>query len=350
MRPYRPHFVPVTHTKGAKRAESEHGILAEAAADVKQARAGSPVPTLCYDDVAVAVSILIVNYRSYSELDVCLASLAPSMNVNDEIVIVDYETETARLDDLRARYAGVRWLPEAGNRGFAAGVNTAARHARGDYLVLLNPDTRAASRLVTALAAWMDAHPAIGAAGPRIQNEDGSVQPSARTFPGLTTVIGGRSTWWTRHFPNNWFSKRNLVARDATRELEIDWVSGACLITRRALFERLGGLDERFFMYWEDADYCRRVRQARFGVAFVPSVSVVHAVGRSSSYDVEAAIRAFHQSAFRLFVKHAGRVERLLAPAVWLGLACRRELRVRQARRERRRGTAWSAAAVRRTE
>jgi GT2 family glycosyltransferase len=153
----------------------------------------------------------------------------------------------------------------------------------------------------------------------------------------VTTLLGGRSTWLTRRLPNNWFSRRNLIGRDVLTPMQVDWVAGACLLTRRDLFERLQGLDESFFMYWEDADYCRRVTDAGFVCSYLPSATVLHVGGVSTQHDVSQAIRAFHRSAFRLYWKHASRLGRLPAPVVRAGLWARAELRVRQERRRQRR-------------
>jgi GT2 family glycosyltransferase len=162
------------------------------------------------------------------------------------------------------------------------------------------------------------------------------VQASARRFPDLTTAIAGRSTWLTRHFPDNWLTRHNLPARTADRPQTVDWLAGSCLLTRRDLFERLGGLDEGFFLYWEDADYCRRAAALGFGCTYLPTVSVRHAVGRSAALNPATAIRAFHASAYRMFAKHAGPLGRLSAPIVRLALWTRGEVLARGALRRTR--------------
>jgi GT2 family glycosyltransferase len=127
-------------------------------------------------------------------------------------------------------------------------------------------------------------------------------------------------------------SRRNLLGLDSRDAVEVDWISGACLMTRREMFEQLGGLDESFFLYWEDADYCRRIAAAGGRVAYLPSVSVRHFANGSARYDQPLAIRAFHRSAFRFYEKH-GRGGPLIAPLVRFGLYLRGELRLRQAMR-----------------
>jgi GT2 family glycosyltransferase len=217
-------------------------------------------------------------------------------------------------------------------------VNLAAARARAPYLLLLNPDTVVEGPVVHVLEAWMAAHADVGVTGARVLDADGTLQESARRFPDLTTWFGGRSTWLTSRFPDNFLTKRNLVAGTAVaagQPVDVDWVSGACLMTRRDVFDRVGGFDEGFFLYWEDADYCARVADAGFRRVYVPTVAVRHAAGRSASHDPAPAIRAFHRSAYRLYWKRASALGRLVAPAVKAGLWLRGEWRVRSVGRAR---------------
>ena len=277
----------------------------------------------------MSTAVLIVNNRAYDDLSRCLASLVPQLDAADEVVVVDYESDPLQL---AAAVAGhrVRALPRTDNLGFAAGVNLAAAQTRASHLLLLNPDTLADTPVVRVLEAWLTAHADVGVAGARVFNADGTVQPSARRFPDATTLFGGRSTWLTSRFPSNWFSRRNLVGLESNVPVEVDWVSGACFMTRRDVFERMGGFDEGFFLYWEDADYCRRVANAGLRRMYVPTASVRHVGGRSSEFALAMAIRAFHRSAFRMYWKHASLPGRIAAPAIYAGLWLRSEIKVRR--------------------
>jgi N-acetylglucosaminyl-diphospho-decaprenol L-rhamnosyltransferase len=277
----------------------------------------------------MSTAVLIVNYKAYDDLARCLASLSLHLEPSDEVVVVDYESDAAAL---AAAVAGHRLqtLPRADNLGFAAGVNLAAAITRSPFLLLLNPDTVTDTPVVRVLESWMAAHPEVGVAGARVYNANGSVQPSARRFPDMTTLFGGRSTWLTSRFPRNWFSRRNLVGLDSAVPVDVDWVSGACFMTRRDVFDRMGGFDDGFFLYWEDADYCRRVANAGLRRMYVPTASVRHVGGRSAEYSLARAIRAFHRSAFRMYWKHASLLGRLPAPAIWAGLWLRSEIKVRR--------------------
>lgn len=287
------------------------------------------------------VAVLIVNYRTYGALDRCLTSLRKYTSDEDEVAVVDWVSDEKLREDLAARHRRVRFLPHAGNRGFSAGVNLAAAATTAPILLLLNPDTELQGPVVRVLAEWLEAHPETAVVGPRVLNTDGTVQPSARRFPGLSTALGGRSTWLTRRFPNNWFSRHNLLHASPGQDREareVDWLSGSCFATPRSVFERLGGLDESLFMYWEDADYCRRAKALGFKCHHLPTTAVCHIGGLSSAQNVAPSIRAFHRSAFRLYWKHSG-VGRVAAPLVWMGLRLRAEIKIALRGRGRPPGT-----------
>ena len=282
----------------------------------------------------MAVAVLIVNFRGYGDLHRCLGSLAPHLRADDEVIVVDHESDPRQLKTVEACFPGLTAIPTESNAGFAAGVNLAARHATTPFLLLLNPDTIVQGPVLAVLETWLRQHPGTHVIGPRVLNPDGSTQPSARRRPGVSTLFGGRSSWLTRRRPGNWWSKRNLLGLDARTPLDVDWIAGACLMTRRDVFERLGGLDERFFLYWEDADYCRRVNAAGGRCTYLPLLDVKHFGGGSARYDPAVAIRAFHESAYYLYWKRSGIAGRLLAPLVRVALRLRGEWRLRRALRE----------------
>ncbi len=290
---------------------------------------------------SLPIAVLIVNFRVYEDLERALAAIERGSGADDEIVVFDQVSDPRRLEAVAARYPRARFLPSASNVGFAAAVNRAARETVAPCLLLVNPDTLLEPAVVDTLVAWLETHPETGLVGPRVVNDDGTVQASARRFPGPSAAIAGRSTWLSRRFPGNWLTRRNLVARDATGPVTVDWLAGSCLMVRRDLFERLGGFDEAFFLYWEDADLCRRAAALGFSCTYLPTVSVRHAGGRSAAQDPKAAIRAFHASAYRLYWKHGGVIARSAAPLVRAALWIRGELRAwwagRQARKARHR-------------
>ncbi len=279
------------------------------------------------------VSVLIVNFKVYEDLDRSLGALRPFLADDDEVVVVDNDWDRAKRAWLTGRHPGIRVVPTGENIGFAAAVNLAVRHSHRSSLLVLNPDAIVRGPVVRTLEAWLLDHPDTGVVGPRVLNPDGTVQPSARRFPGLTAAIGGRSSWLTERFPNNWLSRRNLLGLTGTAPIDVDWIAGSCFMTTRAAFDRVGGLDEQFFLYWEDADYCRRLASVGLKSTYLPSVSVQHTGGRSSELVPILAIRSFHQSAMRLRVKHGGPLARLSAPIAAVAMRVRMEWRVRRAAR-----------------
>jgi N-acetylglucosaminyl-diphospho-decaprenol L-rhamnosyltransferase len=279
----------------------------------------------------VRVSVLVVNYRAYAELDHCLRSLDRSPEPLD-IVVVDHASDARRLAPLRLHHREVRWIPCADNPGFAAGVNRGSRHARGDYLYLVNPDAVVEPEAATILADYLDAHPEVGVVGSRVLDPDGAIQGSARGFPGLSTAFAGRATWLTRAFPRNPLSRRNVLTGQHVRQpTQVDWVSGASLMVRGRAFHQIEGMDERFFLYWEDADLCRRLRDRGWLTVYHPGASVTHLCGRSSRASTQSIV-AFHQSAYRYFRKHATGVARLTAPLAYVALGTRLGVKLLAAR------------------
>jgi hypothetical protein len=271
-----------------------------------------------------SVDVVIVNYRSYDELARCLASLEPGRDRLERVVVVDHESDLEAASAICRRFPWTELIERSTNEGFATGVNLGVRMTRSPFFLLLNPDCVASADAIAETLAYMLTRADAAIVAPRIFNADGSLQGSARRFPGFTAAIAGRSSWLTRRFPDNPLSRHNLPALDErTEPLDVDWVSGACMLVRRGAFDQVGGMDENFFLYWEDADFCRRLQQQGWRTVYCPRASIVHAGGRSSIHAFRESLSAFHTSALLLFKKHATWPARLLLPAVALGLQLR---------------------------
>ena len=274
------------------------------------------------------LSAVIVNYLAYEPLADCLASLAPFVS-SSEIVVVDHHSQADSLARLRERFANVKFIPLPDNPGFAAGVNRGVRETTGELVLLLNPDC-IVDRDPRPLASWVAANRKAGVCGAIVRERNGSIQASARRFPGLTTGLAGRTSWLTRVWPSNPWTRRNLVLGLPSAPVEVDWVSGACMMVRRDAFAAVGGMDEQFFLYWEDADFCMRLRQAGWLTYYSPAMSVTHLTGRSSQHAREASLVAFHESAYRYYRKHG---VWWLAPMAFIALRGRLRLRLAMLRR-----------------
>jgi GT2 family glycosyltransferase len=267
---------------------------------------------------------VIVNYRSYEELTRCLSSLEPLRSAFATATVVDQESDTASAAVVGRTFPWAVIVERRLNEGFARGINAGAAPGRAPFLLLLNPDCVAGSDFVARLVDFAVAHPDAGIVGPRILNADGTIQGSARRFPDWSTFIAGRSSWLTKKFPKNPLSRWNLPATvEGSGTSRVDWVSGACMLVRRTAFEQAGGMDERFFLYWEDADLCKRLGDLGWRTIYLPEAEVVHAGGRSSVHAYRESLAAFHTSALKLFLKHARWPVRWLAPLLYVALQAR---------------------------
>ena len=207
---------------------------------------------------------------------------------------------------LHSAYPAVQIIQNAKNVGFARAVNQGLRAARAHFALVMNPDVILLPSALPRLMEFMTTHLDAGVAGPRLLDPDGTVQGSARRDPSAWTALFGRSAPLTQLFPNNPVSQRELPALSITGDtpVEVDWLSGACLLVRRTAWEQVGLLDERFFLFWEDADWCLRFRQAGWRVCYVPSASGTHVIGVSRARRRLGAVLDFHVSAYRYYRKH----------------------------------------------
>ena len=265
-------------------------------------------------------SVLIVGFHTYDEIGRCLASIE-AHEPDAEVIVVDHDADPVRGRELSQAHPRVTYDPRSENRGFAAGINRAARRATRPLLVILNPDVELRAPIVHTLAACLAAHPDAAIVGGLVREADGRVQASARRFPDLSTPFGGRTSWLTRVAPGNPLTRRNLASTNVEAGCsEVDWVTGACMMVRREVFESLGGFDERFFMYWEDSDLCLRALKAGWKTMYEPRAEVLHFTGRASRHAPVRSLVAFHRSVFHHYWKHASWMARLAAPLVAAGL------------------------------
>jgi len=263
----------------------------------------------------VKISVIIVSFRAYEDLAACLVSIYGQSRPPAEVIVVDQAGTPDEVRAIASRFPRATFIENTDNKGFASGVNLGAERATGDALLLLNPDCTLGPSVLADLGDWLEGHPETGVVGPRIRNPDGTLQASARGFPNWTTGIAGRRSWLSRVLPANPLSRRNLLAQEAGNQpARVDWVSGACALVRRAAFDAVGGFDPGFFLYWEDADFCRRLLDAGWETWHHPGPEVTHAVGRSSRQTPARALVAFHQSAFRYYWKHGSLLAKALAP------------------------------------
>ncbi len=201
-----------------------------------------------------------------------------------EIWVVDSASTDGSADMVREAFPRVGLITNSENVGFTSGNNLGMARCRGRAVLLLNPDTEIVGDALTVMADYLDTHPDVGIVGPRILTPDGGLQPSRRRFPTYGTAFV-ESTCLQR-----WFPRHPLLARyymwdvPDDREQDVDWLEGACLMARAEVVRQIGGLDERFFMYSEEMDWCLRAKRAGWHVVYLPQAAIIHYGGKSSEW------------------------------------------------------------------
>ncbi len=255
------------------------------------------------------LSIVIVSFNTRVLLARCLEAVYAADVSSLEVMVVDNASRDDSAQMVREHFPSAHVIQNETNRGFAAATNQGLRLARGRYALLLNSDTKVPQDAFTRMMAFVDQHPMVGVLGPQLLNSDGTLQRTAKRFPGPASALFGRKSILTCWFPNNPFSRAYLLELDETRRepFEADCISGACLLVRREVLEQVGLLDEQFFMYWEDNDWCYRIKAAGWQIYALPTVQVVHYEGQSSRERPARRIIAFHASVYRYVCKHVVR-------------------------------------------
>jgi hypothetical protein len=287
----------------------------------------------------IDLSVVIVNWNVKALLAKCLRSLmdAPGWQLIPpdgeaaapdgramEIWVVDSASSDGSAEMVRQDFPGAGLIANTENVGFTRGNNQGIARCRGRAILLLNPDTEVLGDALGVMLEYLDAHPDAGVAGPRITTPDGGVQPSRRRFPTYATAFVESTCL------QQWFPRHPLLARyymwDAPddREQDVDWLEGACLLARTEAVQQVGGLDERFFMYSEELDWCQRIKAAGWRVVYLPQAQILHYGGKSSDQVAAAKHIHFQRSKIAYYTKYFGRFRGgllrgfLLATYAWM--------------------------------
>lgn len=244
-------------------------------------------------------SVVTVNYDSWPHTIRLVGSLRETGYEDLEIFVVD--NDRGVVPELPRNVHLIR-NPE--NLGFARACNVGIAASGGELVALINPDALVGRNLFEELANFFERNPDCGVVGPRVVDGEGNLQLSARGEIGFVSGLLGRTSFLTRLFPKNPLVRRLFpAATEPSGPTKVDWVSGACMVLRRRTLEEIGSMDERFFMYFEDADLCRRAREAGWLVYYLPQVEILHHTGLSSRSRLRA-IWNLHRSAFLYHRKH----------------------------------------------
>lgn len=257
------------------------------------------------------VTFITVNFKMKEYVRALLKGMEIAhVSIPFEYILVDNASEDGIGEMIREQFPWVRYIASSKNIGFGAGNNIGIREARGEYVVLLNPDLVIVPGQFEPWIDWMDAHPRVGISGPRLLNPDGTDQQSCFRFyhwtiPFYRRTMLGKTPWGKkalRHF--------RMDDMDRNKEQKVDCVLGAAMMVRQDLLRRLGGIDERFFLYFEDTDLCRRAWKEGYEVMYTPVAKLFHYYQRQSHvhhvWDIltNRAARIHIMSGIRYFLKY----------------------------------------------
>lgn len=269
------------------------------------------------------LSIIIVNYYTENELFRCVSSISQSrINADYEIIVVNNASKGDRLNEMKDRF-NIRTIQNIKNVGFARAVNQGIYRSKGKYILLLNPDTMVEQNTIQTLLDHIKEKNDAGCVAPAITYPNGKLQPSVRSFPSFIRVFFGRQSLLTRLFPNNPITRSYLLPdTNCTKIKEVDWVTGACLMTRRDILDEVGLLDERFFLFVEDADFCYRLKEHGYKVYYIPNVRIIHTFGAATDKFWQRSVLSHNFGMFMFFEKHYN-PNVVLKSLLFFGLALR---------------------------
>lgn len=251
------------------------------------------------------VSVTICSWNTQDDLRACLQSLdAVRDEVPFEVIVIDNASKDGSPDMVEKEFPWVRLYRMEVNLGFTGGHNFALKERSAPFAFLLNSDTIVHPHALETLLSTHKTHPEVGIIGPKLINPDGSLQFSCRRFPSPWAALF-RNTFLGRLFPNNKFTREYLM-QDLSHDVprHVDWVSGAAMFVSKEFIDKVGLLDEGYFMYSEDVDWCWRAWQNGFEVMYLPEAVITHAIGKSTDKAANKMIVRFHKSMYRFYRKN----------------------------------------------
>ncbi|MDP3965097.1 MAG: glycosyltransferase family 2 protein [bacterium] len=267
------------------------------------------------------LSIIILNYKSQGLTKQSLKGielLKPNMEF--ETIVVDNNSGDGTAEMVRDEFPWAKLIASSENRGYAAGNNLGIKASTGKYIMIMNPDIAIMNNSLEVLYRYMEEHPKVGLCGPRLINPDGSVQASCRTFQTPGILLYRRTPLGRLPFARKILRHHMMLDWDHGSNQPVDWMIGACFFVRREAMEKVGLLDERFFLYMEDLDWCRRFWQSGYEVHYVADAEMVHYHQRLSAENpglsgvFSYGTRIHIKSAIRYFAKYFGDKQAIRPP------------------------------------
>jgi GT2 family glycosyltransferase len=273
------------------------------------------------------LSIIIVPFKARKELEVTLDAVYNSQtNYSYEVIIIDNASEDGTLELIRDQYmsrpeiAAKTRVVENKNVGFAIGNNQGMKMATGEYILLLNPDTKVDPDNFQIMLDFMKARPDIGMSTCKLLKANGDIDWASRRSEPSLRVSFYRLFGLQKLFPK-WFGAYNVLNKNVDEETQVDAIVGAYMLMTRACYEATGGFDENFFMYGEDLDLCKRARDAGFKVWYYPKTVCMHFKGQSSKKTPQRALYAFYDAMWLYYKKHySAQYYHLMDPVVYIGI------------------------------
>lgn len=248
------------------------------------------------------LSIIIVNWNTKKYLLQCLGSIFKiGQKYSGEVIVVDNASQDGSEAEAKKKFPTIQLIENEENLGFAKATNQGLRKAEGRYLLLLNPDTQVKEGALERLIVFMDVCPEAGVAGAQLLNADGSKQNSIANFPSLGTELLNKSLL-RRLFPSRFPGK----GENYLEPIEVESVIGACMMVRREAMEQVGVLDENYFLFLEETDWCFQMKRAGWKVFHVPHAEIYHFQGKSAETKKEKARLEYYRSRYHFFKKNRG--------------------------------------------
>lgn len=243
------------------------------------------------------LSIIILSFNTRKILVSCLESIFKhTKNISYEVIVVDNASIDDSVSHVKSHFPKVKLIKNKDNLGFSGGNNVGIKNAKGRYILFLNSDTQVVENALFDLVKFLDKNKNVGAIGPKLINNDGSIQPSAGKFPTLPVVF---LMLFQEHFGGN-----QLVRGSFDNLREVDWVMGAALMVRHDVLEKVGLFDEEIFMYYDEVELCYRIKKAGFPIYYYPKPEIVHLWQKSSSTGRRGPILANFKSLIYFYQKH----------------------------------------------
>jgi len=275
--------------------------------------------------VASKVSIVIVNWKTPQLLAHCLKEIEKDEGFkNFALYVVDNASGDQSVEMMKTDFPYAHLVANSENVGFSKACNQIIPSTDGDYILLLNPDTKVVGNAISLLSKFLDEHEDCGAVGPKVLNEDGTLQLACRrSFPSPSAAFF-RLTYLSRIFPQSKFlSKYNMTYADPNASTEVDALSGSCMMVRRTAIDQIGLLDEDIFMFGEDIDWCWRIKEANWKIFYLPDAVIFHLHGASARLRPVGATINLHKGMEVFYRKHLAQkywapFNALVYAAIWL--------------------------------